>query len=56
MIDHIIINKITHVYECINCGVVSEPPWMTPPSDIAVEAIDMFISDHRDCQKSDASV
>jgi hypothetical protein len=55
MTDHIIINKITHVYECENCGYISEPPWMTPPVDVSVEAIDSFISEHKDCKKTDAT-
>ena len=54
MTDHIIINKITHVYECENSGYVSEPPWMTPPADVALEAFDYFFSEHMDCRKSDA--
>jgi hypothetical protein len=50
MPDHIIINDDTYVYECLNCGFRSETPWMTPPSDIAQDARDHFIREHKDCQ------
>jgi hypothetical protein len=49
MPEHIIIYE-TNVYECLNCGLISEPPWMTPPPDIAQDAKDHFISEHKDCQ------
>jgi hypothetical protein len=26
-----IIHDETYVYECLNCGFKSEPPWKTPP-------------------------
>ena len=52
MTDHIIIDTVTHVYECLNCGFKSEPPWMIPPADIALEAVDFFLAEHNDCQKS----
>jgi hypothetical protein len=50
MPEHIIINDETNVYECLNCGFKSEPPWMTPLSDIAQDARDHFIAEHKDCQ------
>jgi hypothetical protein len=50
MPEHIIINDETYLYECLNCGFKSEPPWMTPPPDIAQDARDHFISEHKDCQ------
>ena len=50
MPDHIIINDDTYVYECLNCGFRSETPWMTPPPDIAQDARDHFIAEHKDCQ------
>jgi len=56
MTDHIIIDEITHVYLCKNCGYESEPPWMHPPADIALEAIEFFISEHEDCKKDDAPI
>ena len=55
MPEHIIISYETNVYECLNCGFISEPPWMTPPPDIAQDARDHFIAEHKDCQ-SKASV
>ena len=51
MTDHILIDKITHVYECENCGFKSEPPWMTPPDDVMTAAIDCFYEEHRGCVK-----
>jgi hypothetical protein len=30
MPEHIIINDETYLYECLNCGFKSDPPWMTP--------------------------
>ena len=55
MLEHII-NDEAYVYECLICGFKSEPPWMTPPPDIAQDAIDHFISEHKDCQSSLASL
>jgi hypothetical protein len=49
MPKHLIISYENNVYECLNCGFKSEPPWMTPPQDIAQEAKDHFISEHKDC-------
>jgi hypothetical protein len=43
MTDLIIIDKITHVYECENCGFKSEPPWMAPSEDVVAAAIDYFM-------------
>ena len=53
MTDHIIIDKITHVYECENCGFKSEPPWMTPSDDVMTAAIDYFYDEHSGCLKDD---
>jgi len=50
MLDHIIINDEAYVYECLNCGFTSEPPWMTPPPDIAQDARDQFIAEHKHCR------
>lgn len=50
MPEHIVIDDETHVYQCLNCGFQSEPPWMTPPPDIAQDARDHFIVEHQDCQ------
>ena len=47
---HIIVDYQSHVYLCKHCGVKSEPPWMTPPPDIAQEAREHFISQHKDCK------
>ena len=52
MPEHIIIKNETFLYECLNCGFKSEPPWMTPPPDIAQDAKDHFISEHKDCQSA----
>ena len=52
MLEHIIINDEAYVYLCLICGFKSEPPWMTPPPDIAQDARDHFISEHKDCQSS----
>ena len=49
MPEHII-NDENYVYECLNCGFKSKPPWMMPPPNIAVDAEDFFISEHRDCR------
>ena len=52
MLEHIIINDEAYVYECLICGFKSEPPWITPPLDIAQDARDHFISEHKDCQSA----
>jgi len=36
----------------MNCGYESEPPWMTPPADIAEEAKSIFIREHAECKPS----
>jgi len=50
MNTHIILEDALQVYECKHCGMKSEPPWMTPSPDIALEARDHFIFEHKDCQ------
>lgn len=55
MTDHVIIDKITSVYQCENCGFKSEPPWMTPSEDVVAAAIDCFYEEHSDCVKINAS-
>jgi hypothetical protein len=50
MSEHIIIDNVNNVYECKNCGIKTEPPWMTPPPNIALDARDFFISQHNDCK------
>ena len=52
MNSHIILDNPSYVYECKHCGMKSEPPWMTPPSDIAQDARDHFIAEHKDCQST----
>jgi hypothetical protein len=51
--NHILLDTATHVYKCLNCGYESEPPWMTPPADVAQAAISVFISEHRNCMPSE---
>jgi hypothetical protein len=48
--SHILIDAVIHAYECKHCGRKTEPPWMTPPTDIAQNAIDYFIAKHKDCK------
>jgi hypothetical protein len=50
MPEHIIINDETNVYECLNCGVKSELPWMPQPQDIPQDARNYFIAEHEGCQ------
>jgi hypothetical protein len=50
MPEHIIINDEANVYECLNCGFKSELPWMTKPPDIAQDARNHFIAEHKDRQ------
>jgi hypothetical protein len=47
---HIIVDSALNVYECKHCGRKSEPPWMTPPPDVAQDARDHFIAEHKDYQ------
>ena len=54
MNEHIIIDSVVHVYLCKNCGKRTEPPWMTPPPDIAQDARDHFIAEHKNCKLSAA--
>lgn len=49
MPEHII-NDATYVHQCLKCGFKSEPPWMPPPPEIAQDARDHFIAEHKDCQ------
>ena len=50
MNSHIIVDNALHVYECKHCGMKSEPPWMTPPIDIALDARDHFFAEHKNCK------
>jgi hypothetical protein len=50
MLGNIIINDETNVYECLNCGFKSELPWTPQPPDIAQDARDNFIAEHKDFQ------
>jgi len=50
MFEHVIVDRINFIYECLNCGIKSDPPWMTPPIDIALEAESCFIDEHKDCK------
>ena len=52
MNEHIIIDSVVHVYLCKNCGDRTEPPWMTPSPDIALDARDHFIAEHKNCKLS----
>jgi hypothetical protein len=52
MNSHIIVDNALHVYKCKHCGMESEPPWMTPPPDIAQDARDHFIAEHKNCKLS----
>jgi hypothetical protein len=49
MSEYLIITYENNVYECLNCGFKSEPPWMTPPKDIAQDTKDHFIDEHKGC-------
>lgn len=49
MPEHLIISYETNVYECRNCGFKSERPWMKPPLDVAQDAKDHFIAEHKGC-------
>ena len=43
MPEHFIISYETNVYERLNCGYISEPPWLMPPPNIVVDA-EVFLS------------
>ncbi len=48
--DHIVLDSSSHQYECKHCGTVQPPPHMPCPINIIVDAIDVFIADHKDCK------
>ena len=55
MTDHIILDYKTHIYECLHCGDITEPPWMGPSPDIADGARCYFVEMHQDCTNTESS-
>ena len=47
--DHITLDGSTNQYECKHCGTVQPPPEMPCPINIMIDAMDVFIADHKDC-------
>ena len=47
--DHITLDGGTNQYECKHCGTVQPPPEMPCPINIMIDAMDVFIADHKDC-------
>jgi hypothetical protein len=47
--DHIVLDGSTNQYECKHCGTVQPPPQMPCPINIMIDAMDVFIAEHKDC-------
>ena len=47
--DHIFLDGSTNQYECKHCGTVQPPPQMPCPINIMIDAMDVFIAEHKDC-------
>jgi len=45
--DHIELDGGT--YQCLHCGMMQPPPQMPCPINIVIDAMDVFIADHKDC-------
>ena len=54
MSDHIITNSLNGKFKCEFCGTEEAPPFMPAPIDVIIDAMDYFISQHKDCKRPQA--
>jgi len=48
--DHIIIDADTQSFKCLHCGAEEKPPFMPAPMNVVIDAMDVFLQDHKDCK------
>ena len=48
--DHIIIDTKSGEFKCELCGVEEQPPFMPAPINVIIDAMDVFIEQHKDCK------
>ena len=51
MSDHVITNSLNGKFKCEFCGTEEAPPFMPAPIDVIIDAMDYFISQHKDCKR-----
>jgi hypothetical protein len=51
MSDHIITSSKNGKFKCEFCGAEEAPPFMPAPIDVIIDAMDVFIAAHKDCQR-----
>lgn len=54
MSDHVITNSLNGKFKCEFCGTEEAPPFMPAPIDVIIDAMDYFISQHKDCKRPQA--
>ena len=54
MSDHVITNSLNGKFKCEFCGTEEAPPYMPAPIDVIIDAMDYFISQHKDCKRPQA--
>ena len=48
--DHVITDAKTGKFLCEFCGAQEEPPFMPAPINVIIDAMDVFIEQHKDCK------
>jgi len=48
--DHIFTEAKTGKFTCLACGATEAPPHMPAPINVIIDAMDHFISQHKDCK------
>jgi hypothetical protein len=48
--DHIIIDANTQSFKCLHCGAEEKPPFMPAPMNVVIDAMDVFLQNHKDCK------
>ena len=48
--DHIITDTKSGEFKCEFCGAEEQPPFMPAPINVIIDAMDVFIEQHKDCK------
>jgi len=54
MSDHVVTNSLNGKFKCEFCGTEEAPPFMPAPINVIIDAMDYFISQHKDCKQPQA--
>lgn len=49
--DHIVTNTSSGKFKCEFCGEEEAPPFMPAPINVIIDAMDVFMDKHKDCQR-----